>query len=250
MKLKPLLATILWLVLYSFSSCKKDNSNTTNNSGKLKMYIEDARNTSFGEIDSFNVTYDGSNRITGLISDNLKTLYSYSNNSFTLDLYTYGQLSVHEIFYINSSSLVDSTLQYNDTNDSTTEKYFYNGKLLTKLITYDYSKLAGAQIFSEDDYAYDNNNNLIKQVNSDGYGNINTISTITYTSKLFGFSINPIYLPVFSKNLPATQTQTDGSGNPIATVTYTYIFDSSGRVTQETDALDNGESVIKSYVYY
>jgi hypothetical protein len=67
MKWKALIASAIFLVLYSFSSCKKDSSNNApNNPNKLKLYIEDATNTSLDEIDTFNVTYDGDNRITSL----------------------------------------------------------------------------------------------------------------------------------------------------------------------------------------
>jgi len=250
-QLTTILPIALLLTLF-ISSCKKENSNepSNNNPNKLKLYIEDATNTSFGKIDSFSVSYDANNRLSALTNPNLKFVYTYSTSSFTLDLYEYNQLAIHEIYYINSSSLVDSTLQYNNTNDTTTEKYFYNGKLLTKLITYDYSTSGGAEIYSENDYTYDNNGNAIKEVDSDGNGDVNTISTFTYTDKPLNFSTSPSYLPVASKYLPATKSQTDGSGNPIATVTYSYVFDSQGRVTKETDSFDNGETVVRSYVYY
>lgn len=249
MKWKKLLVPAL--LLATLSSCKKDNStSTTGSANKLKLYIEDATNTSYNEIDSFNLTYDGQNRITSLYSSKLKTVYAYpSSNTFTLDLYTYGVLDIHEIAFINSSSLVDSTFQYDNTNDTTTEGYVYSGKLLMRKSTYDYSASSGAQINTQDDYTYDNNGNPIKDIQSDGYGNVYTISTFTYTDKLLNYSIGPTYIPQ-SKNLPATQAQTDGLGNPIANLTYTYVFDSSNRVVKETDALDNGESVVKTYVYY
>ena len=71
----------------------------------------------------------------------------------------------------------------------------------------------------------------------------------TYTDKLLQVTTNPIYYPLPSKNLPATLTVTDGAGNAIGTVTYTYVFDSSGRVTKETDTEDNGDYVVKIYGY-
>lgn len=168
---------------------------------------------------------------------------------FTLDLYTNGAFKVHEIAYINSPSLVGSTFQYDNTNDTTTKGYVYSGKLLMQKSTYDYSALTGAEINTQDDYTYDNNGNPIKDIQSDGYGDVNTTSTFTHTDKLLNYSIGPTYIPQ-SKNLPATQVQTDGSCNHIETVTYTYVFDSSNRLTKETDALDTGESVMETYVYY
>ncbi len=249
MKWKALIVPALLLVL--FSSCKKDSSNSSaSNSNKLKLYIEDATNTSYNTIDSFSFTYDGQNRITSIYSTNIKTVYAYpTSNTFTLDLYTNGAFNIHEVAYINGSSLVDSTFQYNNTNDTTTEGYVYSGRLLMRKSSYTYTQATGGQIDTQDDYTYDNNGNPTKDIQSDGYGNVNTISTFTYTDKLLNYSIGPTYIPQ-SKNLPATQVQTDGSGSHIATVTYTYVFDSSNRVIKETDAVDNGESVVKTYVYY
>ena len=238
MKLQSLFLPVALLFILFISSCKKENSNdtTNNNPNKLKLYIEDATNTSFGAIDSFTVSYDGNNRLTGLTSPNLKFVYAYSSNSFTLDLYEYGQVSIHEIYYINSSSLVDSTLQFDASGDTTTEKYVYSGKLLTSLSTYDYTTAGGAEIYSENDYTYDNNGNVIKEVDSDGNGDVNTISIFTYTDKPLNFSTSPIYLPVGSKYLTATKSQTDGSGNPDCYNCFSYVFDSQGRVTKETDS--------------
>jgi hypothetical protein len=249
MKWKSFIVPVLLLAL--FISCKKNSSNSSaSNSNKLKFYIEDATNTPLDEIDSFSFTYDGQNRITSLYSTNIRSVYAYpTSNTFTLDLFTYGTFNIHEVAYINSSSLVDSTFQYNNTNDTTTEGYIYSGRLLLVKTTYDYSAITGAQISMQDEYTYDNNGNAIKDVQTDGFGNVNTISTFTYTDKLLNYSIGPTYIPQ-SKNLPATLVQTDGSGSHIATITYTYVFDSSNRVIKETDAVDNGESVVKTYVYY
>jgi hypothetical protein len=239
------------LVTYLFASCKKNDSNTASDPNKLKMYIEDARNSSLHAIDSFTVTYDNQNRVTGLIGPDIKTTFAYpSANTFSLDLYNNNQLSIHETNYINSGiSLVDSTVQYDDANDSTTEGYIYNGKLPLRKSTYDYSTQTGPQIYMQEDYTYDNAGNMIKNIQSDGHGNVNTILTFTYTDKALNYSIQPVYLPA-GKYLPATQTETDGNDNEIVSIVYTYEFDSSGRVTKEMDTADNGESVIKSYIYY
>ena len=179
----------------------------------------------------------------------MRIAYTYvSSKSFTLDLYEYGQLSVHEIGYINSASYIDSTFQYNNVNDTTTQKFIYNEDLLTRQITYSYSLLI-ASISSQDDYTYDNNGNMTKDVNSDGFGNINTTATFTYTSHPLNVTINPTYYPQQSKYLPATQKVTDGGGNLIISITYAYTFDGSGRLTKETDTANDGEVATKIYVY-
>ncbi|HEY4287875.1 MAG TPA: hypothetical protein VGN00_12305 [Puia sp.] len=236
-------------ILYVFASCNKNNSSeSSGNTTKLKLYIEDVQASGYHETDSFAVNYDNNNRITSMVSPNGKFVYTYSDKSFTLDLYNNNQLSIHEILYLNNIPYVDSTFQVNDTNDSTTEKYTYNGKLLTRVTTYDYSK-SGTTVFSRSDYTYDNDGNLIKDIETDGSGTVNTISTYTYTNHRLNMPIDPIYYPLQSKYFPATQKQTDGAGNVIANVTYSYLFDSSGRITKETDMLDNGEVATKTYIY-
>ncbi|MBS1914692.1 MAG: hypothetical protein JST87_00310 [Bacteroidetes bacterium] len=242
-------ATVLFLLL---TACKKSNSNNgtgTDSKYKLKTYIEDASQSSLGLVDTFAVSYDGNNRITGLSSPLVSTLYTYSSNSFTVDVLENGQPSIHEIDYINSSSLVDSSFQYNDTNDSTTEKYIYSGTQLVTLKEYNYSKVSGSQIEAQDDYTYDNNGNVIKDVNSDGMGNINTLTTVTYTDMPLTLNLGPVYLPIISKYLQASKTVKDAFGNLQESVTFSYTFDSSGRVTQETDTIDDGEIIIKKYIY-
>lgn len=236
-------------VVCLLDSCKKNSGTTSSGTAdKLKMYIEDATSNGVHQVDSFTVSYDGDNRITGLTSTALTFQYTYSAKSFTLDLYNFGQLSIHEIAYINGSSLVDSTFQFNNTSDTTTEGYTYSNGLLTRMMTYDYSS-AGSSIYSEDDYTYDNNGNGIKDVNSDGYGDINTVYSFTYTTYPLQVRINPTYFPAGSKYLPATQTLTDGAGNPLGTITYTYVFDNSGRLSKETDSADNGDVAVKTYIY-
>jgi hypothetical protein len=232
------------------TACKKNGGTDANgNPNKLKWYIENAVSGGSNVTDSFSVSYDNNNRLIALSSPQLKLVYAYpSSKTFTLDLYEYGQLDIHEIAYINSASLLDSTFQYNNTYDTTTEKYIYNGNLLMREITYDYSGHVSA-ISSQDDYTYDNNGNMIKDVNSDGFGNINYMSIFTYTDKPTNVLVTPTYYPQPSKFLPATQQLADGGGNVYAVVNYTYVFDSSGRLTKETDTDTSGDVDTKTYVY-
>ena len=110
--------------------------------------------------------------------------------------------------------MLDSTFQYNNTNDTTTEKYTYNGNLLTRQATYNYTSL-GSSISGADDYTYDTNGNMIKDVNSDGLGNNNTIATFTYTDKPLNVRINPDLLSA-DIEIASRHTKSDGwRGNPI-----------------------------------
>jgi len=113
-------------VLCLLASCKKNSDKgPTGITNKLKLYIEDARATPYNSIDTFSLTYDNDNRITSLRSKTLQFVYAYPSNGFTMDLYESSHLSIHEIGFIKGN-YVDSTFQYNDTFDSTTEKYIYN----------------------------------------------------------------------------------------------------------------------------
>jgi len=248
MKNTTLIALLLAVVF--LPACKKNGGTGANgNSNKLKWYIEDAINGASHVTDSFSVSYDNQDRLTGLTSPALKFVYAYPTPAtFTLDLYEYGQPDIHEIAYINSAGFVDSTYQYNNTYDTTTEKYIYSGGLLTREKTYDYSGGVPG-LFRQDDYTFDKDGSMIEDVNTDGYGNINYISDFTYTDKPLSVRINPTYFPQPSKFLPATQKVTDGSGNPIITITYGYDFDSHGRLTKETDTGSDGEVATKTYVY-
>jgi hypothetical protein len=238
-------------VLLIFTSCSKNTStDLTGNSIRLKTYIEDVQIPFAGHLtDTFAVSYDNNNRITGMVSPNLKFAYAYSDKSFTLDLYENGQPSIHENFFLNNIPYLDSTFQFNNTNDSSTEKYVYNGKLLVHKTTYSYSQMATTVEFTNG-YTYDDNGNLIKDIETDGQGNINTISTYTYTTIPINITVNPVYFPPQSKYFPATLKETDGSGNIIANVTYSYLFDNFNRLSKETDMADNGEVAVKTYIYY
>ncbi len=242
--------TFLALALCLIVSCKKSsssNSGGTSTANKLKTYIESDQSANGNLTDTFAVSYDNDSRIASLVSAELQFDYTYQSQSFTLDLYDLGQLSIHEVAYIGSNDYVDSTFQYDNTNDTTTEGYKYNGSQLLTLFTYNYSSY-GTTVASRDDYTYDNGS-VTKDVQTDGYGNLLSTDTYTYTTNPFNVTINPTYLPAQSKYLPATETVTDGSGNPVVAITFTYTFDSSGRLTKETDTGNDGEVATKTYVY-
>ncbi|MBS1605762.1 MAG: hypothetical protein JST42_24090 [Bacteroidetes bacterium] len=242
MNLRSLLT--LSAVVFFAASCKKNSDSSPSGvSSKLKLYIEDASATPYGTIDTFAVGYDNNNRITSLSGKSLRFAYAYTGSTgFTMDLFEQGLLSIHEMGFIKGS-YVDSTFQVNNTQDTTTEKYIYSGTQLASRITYDYSG-GRPVLYDRENYTYDGNGNLIKTVQLDG-----TTTTYTYTDKPFQLTVNPSYYPVQAKNLPATEKQTDGGGNVVATVAYTYEFDNQGRVVKETDALSGGFVVVKLYVY-
>ena len=159
-----------------------------------------------------------------------------------MDLYNSNVLSVHELFFINNLSFVDSTFQYDNTHDSTTEKYFYNsGKQLVTLKEYDYSKITGAQLTNTHNYTYDNTGNVILEAD-----NFSTTSYTYYTDLKNTLSLGQTYFPQ-TVNLAKTSTYT--SGSITITTNMTYTFDSSNRLSSEKDVLSTGDVYIKTYTY-
>lgn len=247
MKIIPL-ALAGFALLFSVSSCKKDNAASNNSVVDLpKTYTEDVTSPNLGhDVETYNLTFDGNNRLTSMISttpDRLKFIYTYSsNNSFTLDLYESGQLSIHNIYWINSIGFVDSNFQYNNTQDTSTEKYIYNeSKQLIQEKQYDYSSASGSVLWQSAQYVYDANGNMITETE-----NGTTISTEYYPDLEVSFTLGGAYFP-HSKNLP--KTETINSGGDISTVTHTYTFDDKNRLTSEKAVADDGEIAIKTYGY-
>lgn len=232
------------------ASCKKNsNSGSSANSSKLKMYIEESHVAGSFALDSFHVSYDNDGRMTGMISPAIGIKYGYNGNtSFTTDLFENGSQTIHEIAYLNGNKLVDSTFQYNNTQDTTTEGYAYSGSQLKTKTTYMYSD-GLPYVDTREVFTYDGNGNCVKDVTSDSSGVVQSIETFTYTNKSFQLLENPTYYPIQAKNLPASLALTDGQGNAMGSATFAYVFDGSGRVTKETQKADNGDYVIKTYVY-
>ena len=233
------------------SSCKKDNSSSNSGSSSLpKTYTEIVRNATIGNSSTtYDLTYDSKNRLIGVTSipapPVLNFVYTYpSGNSYTLDLYDNGSLGVHEIFLLNNLSKVDSTFQYDDSQDTTTEKYIYDAnKLLVQLKTYDYS--AGIAVLTNTtNYSYDANGNATLYVDDQG----NTTANTFYTDQPNSLTLGQTFLPQ-NANLLKTTTLTTSSYTE--TASHYYSFDSNNRVIQDS-AVIGGYIVatgIKNYTY-
>lgn len=248
MRTKHLLHALAALCL--FASCKKSsNSNGSGTANKFKSYVEVVHAGGIDQTDSFNLTYDNNARLTTLASATQKFVYGYNGStSITMDYYENGQLSIHEVGYLKNG-ILDSTFQYNDSQDTTTEGYVYSGNNLTRKTTYEY--VNGYHIADfVDTYTYDVSGILLRDVQNTG-GAPTTTTVYTYSGSPYPYQMTTSPFAVVNqlKYLPATQTIYDGGGNVTATVTYTYVLDSTGRVTQETDTQDNGDYVIKRYHY-
>ena len=256
MKSKAFTFLVLSSAILLFSCKKSDNTDQTSNPDKVKTYSESVTSSDGSEFyATYNLTYDANNRITGLVpvtTLGTKFLFAYSsNNKFSLDIYNTGVLSIHEDVMLNSNSLFDSTFQYNDTNDTTTEKYFYNSNnQLITLNEYDYSKNYGSDISNITSYSYDGNGNLVKTTDTD-----NQVETFDYYPDLiYAMPFTNPYLTQGLKaskkmNLLKTHTVTS-NGSLVGSVTYTYTFDSDNRISTITQTADDGTIGVQTYTYF
>jgi hypothetical protein len=247
MKLSKIFLGIL--VTSIFASCQKDISSENSGtpvSNKVKTYTEDVTSGGTHSVTTFNVAYDASDRvvsITSAASPGDRFVFQYSNGSYTGDIFNANVLSIHEDYFLNSNSLLDSTFQYNDTNDSSTEKYLYNGaKQLVTLKEYDYSLVTGSELFNTTSYVYDGSGNAVTVTDN------SSITTYTYYPDLVNnLVLGTPYVPV-NKNLVKTTTVV--SGGTTVVLNHTYTFDASNRLSTEKIVADSGEMFIKTYTYY
>ncbi|MEO6837992.1 MAG: hypothetical protein ABI261_05915 [Ginsengibacter sp.] len=240
-----------------FFSCKKsNNTDQPSNSDKVKTYTEDVTSSGSPEISAtYNITYDANNRITGVIPTNssgVKFLFTYtSNNKISLDLYDAGALSIHEDIFLNSNSLFDSTFQYNDTNDTTTEKYFYNSNnQLITLNEYDYSKEYGSDISNVTSYSYDSNGNVVNTTDTnDQIETFDYYPDLVYTMPFTNPFLTQSLFSAKKTNLLKTHTVTS-NGYPVGSAVSTYTFDSNSRVSTITQTADDGTVGVQTFTYF
>jgi YD repeat-containing protein len=235
------------MLAVSLFSCKKSNNTSTSSSSLPKTYTEDLRSSAISSLTTYDLTYDSKNRLTGMTAipapSILNFVYQYPTaNTVTLDMYNSGQLSIHENFWLNSFSLVDSTFQYDNTSDTTTEKYIYDGNhLLTEVDNYDYFGSVST-LSNQTQYTYDNNGNAITQTDYSGTTSFTYYSNLPYT-----LSVGQPYISVPKYFIKTTSS--NSSGSPV-TATHYYIFDSSNRLTQDSAYVSGVDAIlVKTYTY-
>jgi len=235
------------ILVISIISCKKGNETPASTAALPKTYTEDVRSSVITTKVTYNLTYDSKNRLISLAATPepsvIKFVYQYPDDkTITMDLYNYSQLSIHEKFWLNGFSLVDSTFQYNDTQDTSTEKYFYDPNHLVKTVNnYDYSG-GVSSLSNQTQYTYDNNGNALTQSDNTGTTSFTYYADLPYNLSMgLGFVAGPKY---FIKT-----TTSDASGSLI-TATHYYKFDSSNRLIQDSSYVSGVDAIaIKSYTY-
>ena len=246
MKSTLLLAALLGSLF--FISCNKNN-NTPASSSLPKTYTEDVRSSVLNSLTVYNLSYDTKGRLTSLAAipepSVVKFIYQYTAaNSLTMDLYTSNTWNVHEILWLNASSSLDSTFQYNNTNDTTTEKYLYNSAMQLMHVKNYFYHYTGAVLDHTTDYTYDNSGNPTTE--SDNLGN--STSYTYYTNLLNNFSMGKLFFPQPKYFI---KTATISSGGSVMTTTHFYSFDNSNRLVKDSASTSGSVDVIsiKSYTY-
>lgn len=239
------------------SSCQKDKQPDTNTTAsKVKTYTENIASPGSATImATYNLNYDANNRITSVTQVEItgnKFIFSYpSDTKYSMDLFASGNVSIHEDFFLNSNAQPDSTFQYNDTQDTTTEKYVYNSNnQLVTLKEYDYSTTYGSEISNVTTYTYDSNGNMVKTTDTN-----NQIETFDYypdlvyampfTNPVLNQGINPAK----KMNLIKTHTVTS-DGVLVGSSVSTYTFDSNKRISTITQTLDDGTVATQTFTYF
>ena len=249
-KIIPLPAVISFIIL--FSSCQKETSNSPlTTTDKVKTYTEDVTSASIGNsVTTYNLSYDGSNRITSLISASdpgTKFLYTYTSaTTYSMEIYSSNALVIHEDFFLHSNSYPDSTYQYNNTGDTSTEKYVYNAKNQPIIMyEYDYSKITGSDLWNTISYTYDADGNLVKAEDTD-----TNIETYEYYPDLVYISpATTPYLKPIKHNLLKKFTLVS-NGSTVGSSTHSYTFDSKSRISTDKAITTDGSIIVKTYTYF
>lgn len=246
MKLKTV--TLLSLgMAFLVSACKKDKQSETNdNTNKVKSYSEKVA-TSDGDtiIATYNLSYDANNRITSINQVEVpgnKFLFTYpSDSKYSMEIYVMGALSIHEDFFLNSNHLVDSTYQYDEDKEITTEKYLYNASnQLTTLKEYDNSTLDNVTT-----YTYDGDGNVVKTTDTN-----HQVETFDYYPDLvYPMPVINALQSIKPAHLIKTHKVTS-NGYLVGTSVITYTFDSNNRISSMTQTFDDGSVDAQVYTYY
>jgi len=236
----------IFLLIVISAACKKESAGS-NAPQKLKSYTEDFTALGIGHVvETFNISYDAQDRITSVVSATKpghKLVYQYSNeNQFTFDKYEDNKVTLHNTYFINGLSLVDSTYQYNNQRDTSSVKYMYDSeKKLVKQKQYILSYRVPPVLYNTVTFQYDLKGTLTKE--SDSYYE----TTYGYDEHINNtVQVEPFYFP-FKQQLPThTFTTRFGTTN---TTEHTYTFDSNKRVISEKALSSDGRVTIRTYTY-
>ena len=229
-------------------SCQKEKSTGGGGSTiptKLKIYSQNYTSSGGSGSGTFNVSYDGSDRITGLTAvsnPGNKFTFSYpTSDKVIMNLYESGDVRI-TVNYFLKNRIVDSNFQTTSSLDTISSKYIYASGRLVQQKDYEYD--FGPKLSNIMTFTYDANGNIIKSQGTNG-------EVETYTYYVDKVNTTPVVfpaLPITGKNLIKTYTLTSG-GSLYASYTATYTFDSDNRMTVIKETYTDGTVVTKTFVY-
>lgn len=163
-------------------------------------------------------------------------VFSYNSDGFDMEIFGDDHLVIHQdVFTIGN--LMDSTFQYNDEGDTTTEKYRYNpSKQLVQLKRYMYNE-GSSQIDEIVNYTYDDKNNLVEEKSN--------YSTTTYEYAVDAPNTISLF-PIYTGNATKLPSKINSS---LGVQVHTYTFDEKQRLTSDKAVFENGDVVLKTFTY-
>lgn len=249
---------LLIVLILTGTSCQKEFSssspNTTIDSSSLLKTFSETYSTGVTSSTSvtFNVQYGANKQIIGLISTSNpadKFVFTFPlATKYTQDIFAGDTLVIHEDFYTNNNSFLDSTYQYNDTRDTSAEKYFYNANnQVVSMNEYQFTN-GQSELINTINYSYNSDGDMVSATGTD-------LSTETYTYYTDAAYVTPLVTGILNINsfkkmhLPKTYSLSS-NGILISTLNYTYIFDTKNRITFDKATANDGTSLTKAYTYF
>lgn len=244
--MKNIACSLSLLSLLIVCSCKKNDADSNDNpqTAKVKTYKEDYTVGGNNYVSNFRLNYDAEGRLQNMVSTASagdRFQFQYDNGAITMEMYLDNELSIHEAFFLSPDEKVDSTVQYNDANEFSAERYFYNTNgQVTKLISYDYFGPT-PEISNVANFTYDNRGNITQS--KDRF----SVSTYEYYED---YPATPtLGFPTLQQSANLVKTNTTTFGYLPQTLNHMYTFDSKKRLTTEKIKSTTGEVMIKTYTY-
>ena len=243
MKLTALQTSLVALVFFFASCSKNDSTEDIPKTDKIKTYTETIKSTFLGNYSTtYLLTYDQDGRLSKMSDQTIPTNkfeFTYKPGGFAFDIFTSGDVIIHEDVFVNGA-LIDSTIQYNDEGDTTSEKYVYNGNLLVKLNEYMHMS-QGPVLDNVTTYTYNADESL--NTETDGYYTI----TYSYAGEVWNtLNLFPV-LHSPSRRLPSKETYTSGGEQII--IDHTYAFDTQKRLVSDHAVVSSGDEITKTFTY-
>lgn len=242
----PLLLMLITITILNASCSKKKDAEI--NDQRVKSYTEEISVSGGSYSMTYNLSYDGDNRITEISpvnSNEGKLAFTYhSKDKLSMDLYSSGKVEIHQdVFYRNS--LLDSTVQYNSSKDTMSEKYYYAEKRLSGKVEYEHNS-GRPYLVNSIQYNYDAAGNMIQSVERDG-----TTETFTYYQDLvYAMPVIAPYFTQLGKARLIKSRKMEYNGRVLESSATTYTFDSKDRIEKVIETTSDGTVLTKQFTYF